>query len=83
MLGGPLYPAWSEDWLSTWNPATPILSLRSVGDRLVPERAIDTFFDLNPRVKIQREYVAGDHLEGWRMDAARYKNLIGGFLSRL
>lgn len=78
--GGPLYDGHVREALRRMQPL-PVFSIRNTHDPLVPPRAIDKFFALNPELNIQRLQIeSSGHLDGIAVQPELYKESVRGFL---
>jgi pimeloyl-ACP methyl ester carboxylesterase len=80
-MGGPFYRLGVTGWMHGLDPGFPILSIRSGNDVLVPERAIDGFFAVNPRLRPRKLLLPdASHLEGLKQFPQIYKTAVADFL---
>lgn len=64
-VGGPMYGAHADRWVSRIRLSLPILSLRAGADQLVSAAAIDRVFAANPRLYLKTAVFPGaPHLAG-------------------
>lgn len=57
------------------------LSIRSGADKLIPETAIDQFYEELPQIRAERVTIdEASHLEGIRINAMRYREVVERFL---
>ncbi|MGE0528815.1 MAG: alpha/beta fold hydrolase [Bdellovibrionales bacterium] len=81
-IGGPLYETRIHDSVSRLDPGLPILSVRSGRDVLVPERAIDRVFKVNPRLNLNvLRLPEAPHLEGFKQQPEKYTAAVREIVS--
>ena len=80
-VGGPMYGAHADRWISRLRPSLPILSLRAGRDQLVAADAIDRVFAANPRLRVTTaEFAESRHVAG--VLTPEYAAVVGRFLER-